>query len=181
MEKIKLEELIGKGLSTQGIANEMNLGQTTVRYWLRKFGLNTQFPSRDKAFKDCVNGKKCKWCNSSLTGAQHMYCSPNCKSKYNYSIDNLGNTNTNHSQKERSKNRKLRLIELKGGSCKNCGYCKNYSALCFHHRNPEDKVFCIDSRKLSNTNWDSILIESNKCDLLCANCHSELHNPDKEM
>ena len=64
------------------------------------------------------------------------------------------------------------------GKCSMCGYDKNYAALEFHHRNPENKVFNLDSRNLSNTNWDSILKELDKCDLLCSNCHAETHFPD---
>jgi 5-methylcytosine-specific restriction endonuclease McrA len=70
---------------------------------------------------------------------------------------------------------------MSGGCCSICGYKKNYSALQFHHLNPEDKVFNLDGRKLSNTNWESIKKEWEKCQLLCSNCHAEIHNPDKEM
>ena len=67
---------------------------------------------------------------------------------------------------------------MKGGCCENCGYDKNLAALQFHHRNPHEKTFGLDVRKLSNTRWDSILIEAEKCDLLCGNCHMEEHYPD---
>ncbi len=44
--------------------------------------------------------------------------------------------------------------------------------------NTEEKEFQLDLRSLSNRKWESILIEAEKCILLCSNCHSELHNPD---
>ena len=65
-----------------------------------------------------------------------------------------------------------------GGSCISCGYDKNTSALEFHHRVPADKSFQLDLRSLSNRSWANILSEVKKCDLLCSNCHKELHNPD---
>jgi uncharacterized protein YfdQ (DUF2303 family) len=70
---------------------------------------------------------------------------------------------------------------MSGGACNKCGYKKNYAALTFHHLDPTNKVFTVDSRRLSNTNWNSILEEWKKCELLCANCHSELHNPNCEL
>ena len=33
-------------------------------------------------------------------------------------------------------------------------------------------------RVLSNKNWQSILKETEKCMLLCSNCHAEEHNPE---
>jgi hypothetical protein len=80
-------------------------------------------------------------------------------------------------QKERALSRKLELIKLKGGKCEKCGYDKNISALEFHHLDPNAKKFNLDSRNLSNTTRDKILEELDKCILVCANCHRELHNP----
>ena len=85
------------------------------------------------------------------------------------------NPNYYKKQCERALKRKLELIELKGGKCQKCGYDKNIAALDFHHINPEEKSFQIDSRHLSNTHIDKLKTEVNKCILLCANCHRELH------
>ena len=79
-------------------------------------------------------------------------------------------------QCERALKRKLELIEKKGGKCELCGYDKNIAALDFHHLNPKDKSFQLDSRHLSNTNIDDLIDESKKCILVCANCHREIHN-----
>ena len=42
---------------------------------------------------------------------------------------------------------------------------------------PSIKDFNLDSRKLSNTNFEKILEEVDKCILLCSNCHKEIHYP----
>jgi len=81
-------------------------------------------------------------------------------------------------QKMRGLKRKLELIKLAGGACVKCGYSKNISAFDFHHRNPDEKDFKLDMRKLSNSSMESILSEFEKCDLLCSNCHREVHHPE---
>ena len=68
---------------------------------------------------------------------------------------------------------KKKLIELKGGKCKICGYEKCIASLCFHHRDKTEKEFVL-SRNF-NKSWEKIKKEAEKCDLLCANCHTELH------
>jgi hypothetical protein len=65
---------------------------------------------------------------------------------------------------------------MKGGCCSQCGYNKNYSALHFHHLT--DKCFPLDSRNIANRSMESLLKELEKCELLCANCHAEEHNPE---
>ena len=87
------------------------------------------------------------------------------------------NSNNYKKQCERALKRKLELIELKGGECEVCGYNNNIAALDFHHINPEDKNFQLDSRHLSNTHIDKLKQEVDKCILVCANCHREIHNP----
>ena len=73
--------------------------------------------------------------------------------------------------------RKRKLVKLKGGMCQKCGYRRNLAALEFHHRERPLKTFNLDLRSLSNRKWAQLLRELEKCDLLCSNCHKELHNP----
>lgn len=75
--------------------------------------------------------------------------------------------------KENYEMRKSFIMQFKT-KCKNCGYNNSKAALEFHHRNPETKLFQISEshfRKL-----DLIKAEIDKCDVLCANCHRELHS-----
>ena len=90
----------------------------------------------------------------------------------------INNKHQNYvAQQRRGYERKTKLVEMKGGRCEICGYSKNQAALCFHHINPKTKSFQIDIRRCSNCSWDKLLEEVGKCQLLCLNCHSELHNP----
>ncbi len=58
-----------------------------------------------------------------------------------------------------------------------CGYATNLAAFSFHHREPATKLFQLDLRSLSNRTLEVIRQEAAKCDLVCANCHAELHHP----
>jgi hypothetical protein len=64
---------------------------------------------------------------------------------------------------------------MKGSKCINCGYDKHLSALAFHHKDPSTKLFQLDLRTCSNQSLDKLLIELEKCDLYCMNCHTILH------
>lgn len=72
---------------------------------------------------------------------------------------------------------KHKLIEYKGGKCQKCGYNKCEGALQFHHRDPKEKEFQISQVNLNETTFslNKILEEVDKCDLLCSNCHAEIH------
>lgn len=119
----------------------------------------------------------CKICNKELTGNKKMYCSNKCKQKAHYLKHK--NSNTYYSQTNRGLIRKLKLINLKGGGCSKCGYNKNIAVLEFHHQCC--KSFPLDMRTLSNSKWESIEKEADKCVLLCANCHREHHNPESKI
>ena len=121
--------------------------------------------------------KYCVVCETQLSGQKRKFCSNACKQKDHYHRVK-SQTNTYFSQTVRSLRRKLDLIEMKGGKCRICGYHKNIAALHFHHEDSSEKEFKLDARMLSNRNWEAIEAEAEKCTLLCANCHSELHNPE---
>jgi predicted HNH restriction endonuclease len=69
-------------------------------------------------------------------------------------------------------NKKEQALTYKGGKCSICGYDKCSAALDFHHLNPLEKESKNDLRNLS---WDRLKIELDKCILVCANCHREIH------
>lgn len=66
------------------------------------------------------------------------------------------------------------LIERAGGRCQRCGYRRYNGALCFHHRDPSQKQFKLSSLTVQRK-LEAVLKEADKCDLLCANCHAEVH------
>jgi len=68
---------------------------------------------------------------------------------------------------------KQKAVHYLGDKCKICGYNKCLDALHFHHRNPSQKDFQIGGSHCRN--WSAIRAELDKCDLVCANCHAEIH------
>jgi len=66
---------------------------------------------------------------------------------------------------------KLKAVEYHGGKCRTCGYSKCVEALEFHHLT--DKDFIVSSG--STKSWDTVKKELDKCHMLCANCHREVH------
>lgn len=75
--------------------------------------------------------------------------------------------------KARAQERKRWCIDYLGGQCKRCGYKRCQAALAFHHKDPSKK-----SRQLAvMMKWSlaRIMQELKKCELLCMNCHAELH------
>ncbi len=81
--------------------------------------------------------------------------------------------------REAVKKRRKRLREMareyKGGKCAICGYKKCSRALGFHHIDPKKKDFGLSSRGLTRS-WEKVKLELDKCILLCANCHMEVHD-----
>jgi len=116
---------------------------------------------------------KCLNCGVDLSGRQTKFCCRKCKNIFN----NLS-YQSYQAQQKRGRERKLELIKLNGEKCSRCGYSNNYAALEFHHSEPDKKNFQLDLRSLSNRRWELILEEVKVCELLCANCHAEAHNPD---
>ena len=76
-----------------------------------------------------------------------------------------------------ARRRKIRqmAIEYGGGKCAICGYKKSIWALVFHHRDPSQKDFGLSVRGITRS-WEKTRAELDKCILLCANCHSEVHD-----
>jgi len=74
---------------------------------------------------------------------------------------------------DRRRKLKEEAMIILGGKCKICGYNKCVTALEFHHHqtNKEGNI----STLLKNESRQKLLKEVEKCILLCANCHRELH------
>ena len=166
MDLQTLENLISQNKSTREIARILGRKPSAVSYWLKKHGLQTNFKSSKDSgkisrAKPLIN--TCRTCgvelSSSNTAFNRGYICRQCKGK---------------EDSERRRQRKNKAISYGGGKCRICGYDKTPSALEFHHIDPSSKEK--EPHLLNSLSWDKQKEELDKCILLCANCHREVHD-----
>lgn len=75
---------------------------------------------------------------------------------------------------KRRKKLKEMAIALKGGRCVFCGYNRYNGALDFHHIDGKTKEFGVSLNGITRS-WVRVEKELEKCILVCANCHREVH------
>ncbi len=85
----------------------------------------------------------------------------------------------NHNKKWNIRNRQIKqkCVDYLGGKCSICGYNKCLGSMDFHHIDPKTKEFSISPGmyRYFYKNWELLKQELDKCILLCANCHGEIH------
>ena len=116
---------------------------------------------------ESTHKKICPICKTEFT----LISSTDNARKYCYICSPQGREN-NYAPLSRAM--KQQIIKERGGKCERCGYDKSIYALCFHHRNPQTKLFEL-SMNSGSASWEKYQAEAKKCDLLCLNCHAEIH------
>ncbi len=146
-----------------------------------KFTKNPKFCSRscaasinNKLSPKRILSKNCKNCDLKIA-SNKIYCSAECRRSHKgFSI--VPQKENKESQRTRSsryrRELKQKALDYLGGKCSLCGYNKCVQALDFHHLDPLQKDFTISSKK---TKFDKLKSELDKCILVCANCHREIH------
>ena len=107
---------------------------------------------------------KCLWhlcSNEAKDRSNGKFCCYRCKNRYYVN--------------KRRKDLKKHLVEYKGGKCEKCGYDKCVDALDFHHLDPTVKELGLSQRGLTRA-LAKLKEEADKCILVCANCHREIHS-----
>tara|TARA_B110000211_G_C13875846_1_gene462893 strand:+ start:190 stop:723 length:534 start_codon:yes stop_codon:yes gene_type:complete len=175
MKKEYLAKCVQRKMSINMIAEERNCSGSTVKHWLKKYELKTSATAgpRTKRIEDKHFCSKCE---------EHLpYSDFHLRKRGGYSghCKKCNIIVTKERLEYNYVTRKRKAIEIKGGCCEKCGYKKNLTALCFHHKDPSTKSFGIDGRQLRMRKWELILEELNKCSLLCHNCHMEEHHPHR--
>jgi hypothetical protein len=163
IEEDYLRSLVELGLSVREIAARCGLSATSVRYWLRRFALETQ-PARysrrgglkpDEILRECrVHG----WSAFRRVGRLGGYRCARCS--------------TTRIARRRRRLKEILLAEA-GGACRLCGYDRYAGALQFHHLDPGRKTFQLAARGMTRS-LSLLREEAKKCVLLCANCHAEV-------
>lgn len=87
--------------------------------------------------------------------------------------------NKEHIQSQKRRHDKQRLADrraqtdaLKDRPCMDCGQCYPPFVMAFDHRDPAEKLFGISTAVSRYVSMELILIEIEKCDVVCANCHA---------
>jgi hypothetical protein len=162
MEKQELEICISKQMTQKQLAGHFGVSQGTVRYWLARYELKTlnqRYGGHgSKGFIGC---RKCGEQDESKFYKKGKFRHHVCKSCQG------------KRRLERLKANKLACVQYKGGKCQKCGYSKCVAALDFHHRDSIAKD--PDWNGMHQWNFEKVKVELDKCDLLCSNCHRELH------
>lgn len=157
----QLENLVNDGLTLRQIAAATDRSLATIRYWMRRYGLETRYAAwvREPELKPRLLERTCIHHGDvrfTKDGRGHYRC-PLC-------------------QVERVTDRRRRvkeiLVEEAGGRCAVCGYDRHPRALEFHHVDPATKTFGIGG----GNSWSLARArqEAAKCVLLCGNCHAEV-------
>lgn len=154
--KRELQPLVSGGLSQQQIADELGTTKSRVRHSMDHHRLKT--------YRSSLVERPCVICGTQTN--REKFCSTRCRKNNTYLL-----------KKQQAVELK-RLIVIERGGCKECGYMKNLASLAFHHRDEQQKEFVIGQRELINFGRARIEQELEKCDLLCHNCHHELHYPE---
>ena len=145
-------------LSLRDVARLSGKSLGSVRHWCRKYDIvSTHKSSKKPQSKDsfeCPHHGPTAWVEDSVGRLRCKQCR----------VDACTN---------RRKRVKQELIAYKGGCCELCSYNKCREALEFHHKDPSKKDFGVGSKY----NWamHKLKTEVDKCALLCANCHREVH------
>lgn len=186
-QKQKIFELRKQKKSIIEISILLQLGKATVYDWCNKFDPEKKYNLTNKL----SNNDKNKICQKYIENGYNLNnISKIFKIYSKASIRDLlikegiykgSNKKTNEEKlKHKSnqvinwkKDKRLKLIEYKGGKCEICNYDKCYKALEFHHIDPSKKDFDISANSFA---FERMKKEVDKCVLLCANCHRELHH-----
>jgi len=79
-------------------------------------------------------------------------------------------------RKQRRGRRREWILGIKEGlECPMCGE-KDVPSLCFHHRNPSQKINKISRMVANCCSEEKILLEIEKCDVICVGCHNKVRN-----
>lgn len=149
MTKEMLEPMVSEGLSSYAIAKKTGYSPTTVWYWLKKHELCTR------------KHYSCTICGDIDTAHFFIGRFTQCKKC------------RRREQNNTTRKYKLTLVGYKGGKCELCGYNKCIASLDFHHKDPSQK----DPKWTNMRRWnpERVKKEVDKCQLVCRNCHGEIH------
>ena len=167
----ELERLVEDGAAIAEIAESVDRSKTTVRHWLRRYGLQTA----NRA------GRKPAGATAAARAAGLVHTTMRCPrhGETDFWLDARGcyRCKRCRSAAVTRRRRKVKsiLVAEAGGACCICGYAGNMRALHFHHLEPDQKRLEINAKGVS-LSLQTLRAEAQKCVLLCSNCHAEVED-----
>lgn len=178
-DKLKIVDLRKNGKLYSEIKLLTGLSLDKIKYVCRLYELydcnNFRKPSKEsinemqKYYDICLNGEKVAEKFGYERHTVYKYIITKKKGKITKEERNKNNSKRVSNWR---KDKKIKLIEYKGGKCEICGYNKCIGALEFHHKDPSEKDFTISGKSYS---YERLKKEVDKCMLVCSNCHVEIH------
>jgi transposase len=162
VERDRLVMLVDEGKSAGEIALAIGLSRSTVRRWLREYGLATQWSARRRASREGQSTME-------LRCQRHGLSTFRLQSRGGFRCARC----LAEAVARRRRKVKRILVEDAGGCCVNCGYRRCVAALGFHHLIPAEKRYALSQRGVTRSLAEA-RAEASKCVLLCANCHAEV-------
>jgi transposase len=169
IERERLTELVGRGLTIAQIAQEVGLSKGAVRHWLGRYGLRTRHPRGRRPGSEPPLVKRAGRATARLVCVRHGETEFVLEGRGSYRCDRC----RSEAASERRRGLKLTLVREAGGQCALCGYDRHVGALHFHHLDPLAKQMNVGSGAVA-TSLEVLREEARKCVLLCANCHAEV-------
>ena len=152
MDRVELAQRVRAGDSTRQLAAVFGCSQTNVRYWLRRYALQTL-----PALRQQQGAGECEICGKDAGGRRRI-----CRGCYT---------------KLRRYRCKVAAVKLLGGMCQRCAWSGPLAAYEFHHVRGKKELTI---GHVANKAWELIKKELLKCELLCSNCHRIEHSNGDE-
>ncbi len=169
LPRARLESLVESGLSIAQIAARTDRSKSTVRHWMRTYGIKTQ-AQRDR-LGSTARAKE--------EGRAILLRTCRTHGLTEFWLEGRGYYRCKRCRAERVSDRRRKvkqiLISEAGGQCVLCGYERCVAALHFHHLDPATKSFHLSMQGVSRS-LRAARAEMAKCVLLCANCHAEVEH-----
>lgn len=158
----RASKLVEEGASIRRMAAEFGVGYSTMRYWLRRLGLETDRSVRRRE-GDRARGAGLR--RAYLKCPKHGHTTFFARREGGFRCARCNTAAVT----ERRRQIKRQLVEEAGGSCRLCGFAEHPVALQFHHVDPATKSFHLGHQGISRS-IRRMRAEAEKCVLLCANC-----------
>ena len=173
IDRVELEAMVGLGMPIRSMADQLGVSYTTVRHWLKRYGLTTPRARRlaetaearatgaDTARGVCPQHGHVTFVRRGPDGFRCQRCRSEAVDRRRRTIKRI-------------------LVAEAGGACVLCGYSRTLAALHFHHVDPAEKSFGLGARGVT-LSLDVARAEAAKCVLLCATCHAEVERGVKRL